>query len=337
MTRDPVGSVYVIGSASELLERYIEKHGLDVPALREQLAPMRGAASMSIQTWWDLLNQIQAANPVSGLGLDIGRCVEPHHLGVLGYLVTYCDTIEQALMRFSRFQSLLHNLVPSIVVTDEHTLTLFFDAKPIQSTQLADEVVFAGLLSFIRTWVADPDFSPVSMQFRYPKPQDVTPYRNFFNCEVTFGNSRTKISFSLDQARKVIRNQDSHLLDILEQQAQALMLANTRQDEWVARVQEHIASMLQQASPRLQDIATCMRLSERTLQRHLHDRQLRFKDLLSDVRFELAKKYLKDRRLSLTEISLLLGYAEQSVFTRSFKSWSNQTPLTYRNTFKSPQ
>lgn len=52
--------------------------------------------------------------------------------------------------------------------------------------------------------------------------------------------------------------------------------------------------------------------------------------VLGDVRFKLARMYLADSRLSSAEIALLLGYSEQSAFTRAFRTWSGSTPLDYR-------
>ena len=73
-----------------------------------------------------------------------------------------------------------------------------------------------------------------------------------------------------------------------------------------------------------------MGLSERTLYRALQERDLRYKQVLNSLRFELAKDYLRDAQLSLPEIALLLGYAEQSVFSRAFKEWAGESPMRWR-------
>jgi AraC-like DNA-binding protein len=47
----------------------------------------------------------------------------------------------------------------------------------------------------------------------------------------------------------------------------------------------------------------------------------------------LAQQYLTDENLSLHEISLLLGYSEQSAFQRAFKQWTRQTPQQWRSDY----
>jgi len=68
----------------------------------------------------------------------------------------------------------------------------------------------------------------------------------------------------------------------------------------------------------------------RTLQLHLRDENTTYQHLLDDVRKTLAKQHLREPYLSTTDIAYLLGFAEPSVFFRSFKKWTGQTPGAYR-------
>ena len=52
--------------------------------------------------------------------------------------------------------------------------------------------------------------------------------------------------------------------------------------------------------------------------------------LLDDTRRHLAEAHLKEGRLDLAEIALLLGYSEQSAFTRAFRAWTGQPPAQWR-------
>jgi len=52
--------------------------------------------------------------------------------------------------------------------------------------------------------------------------------------------------------------------------------------------------------------------------------------LLDDLRQQLAKQYLADPGLLLSDVALLLGFSEQSAFNRAFRRWSGETPLSAR-------
>ncbi len=55
-----------------------------------------------------------------------------------------------------------------------------------------------------------------------------------------------------------------------------------------------------------------------------------FRKLLTEVRQELAEQYVADPTISITEISYLLGFSDISSFSRAFKRWAGESPVTYR-------
>jgi len=66
------------------------------------------------------------------------------------------------------------------------------------------------------------------------------------------------------------------------------------------------------------------------LQRQLADYQYSYQVLLDAVREQLGCRYLKEGGLTFVEIAMLLGYSEQSAFSRAFKNWTGKTPRQYR-------
>ncbi|HCB38720.1 MAG TPA: AraC family transcriptional regulator, partial [Gammaproteobacteria bacterium] len=44
----------------------------------------------------------------------------------------------------------------------------------------------------------------------------------------------------------------------------------------------------------------------------------------------LARHYLNDPNMSLVDVAFLLGFSEQSPFTKAFKRWTGETPGEYR-------
>jgi AraC-like DNA-binding protein len=52
--------------------------------------------------------------------------------------------------------------------------------------------------------------------------------------------------------------------------------------------------------------------------------------VLGDLRKALAKRYLREGPLPVSEIAWLLGYREVSSFTYAFAGWTGQTPREFR-------
>lgn len=78
-------------------------------------------------------------------------------------------------------------------------------------------------------------------------------------------------------------------------------------------------------------IGKALGINERTLQRRLKEQGTTFYALFNEVRLELVKKYTKDRSLSLSDISDLLGYSNMSSFSRAYKELTGLPPSSLRS------
>ena len=83
--------------------------------------------------------------------------------------------------------------------------------------------------------------------------------------------------------------------------------------------------------PTIEQAAEQLNLSTRTLRRRLKEEGCSFRELLNEVRFQMARDYLTETRLPLSEISWLLGYTEPGNFSHAFNRWCGLTPRAYRN------
>jgi AraC-like DNA-binding protein len=66
------------------------------------------------------------------------------------------------------------------------------------------------------------------------------------------------------------------------------------------------------------------------LSRKLGEEGTSFAEILDQFRAALAKRYLGDESLPVSEIAWLLGYGEVSSLTHAFKRWTGMTPRRFR-------
>jgi AraC-like DNA-binding protein len=81
---------------------------------------------------------------------------------------------------------------------------------------------------------------------------------------------------------------------------------------------------------KLGEIAQRLGVSERTLMRLLASEQCTFSGILDALRLDLAKSYLREENLLMSEVAWLLGFAEVSAFFHAFKRWTGKTPRHLR-------
>jgi AraC-like DNA-binding protein len=117
----------------------------------------------------------------------------------------------------------------------------------------------------------------------------------------------------------------------MERQADALLHERPTTDTPEALVRRALGRLLPEGEPSVTRVAAAIHTSPRTLRRRLEARGFTFRALLEDARKRLAVRYLREPQLSLAEIAHLLGYSEQSAFTRAFRYWMNTTPKRWRS------
>ena len=96
-------------------------------------------------------------------------------------------------------------------------------------------------------------------------------------------------------------------------------------------VRRSISLLLPSGAATLDNVATNLGLTTRSLQRSLEKEGQVFAGLLNETRRELARRYLTGSSRSITTISDLTGYASSSAFTRWFSGEFGISPQSWRS------
>jgi AraC-like DNA-binding protein len=109
------------------------------------------------------------------------------------------------------------------------------------------------------------------------------------------------------------------------------LMENYRQETNIANeTRALICELLPTAQQDMDSVVQRMGMSGYQLSRRLQGAGYRFPDLVEEVRQDLAGHYLASADLALTDIAFLLGFSEQSAFTRAFRRWTGETPAQVR-------
>jgi AraC-like DNA-binding protein len=72
-------------------------------------------------------------------------------------------------------------------------------------------------------------------------------------------------------------------------------------------------------------------MSVATLRRRLDDEGTSHTEILDEVRHELARVYLRDPHLAISEVAFMLGFAHVAAFYKAFRRWTGGgTPASFR-------
>ena len=116
----------------------------------------------------------------------------------------------------------------------------------------------------------------------------------------------------------------------LNDQVMTDYLAALDKNNQISQIREIIINNMPSGNVTVEQVAGELGMNGRKLQRLLQDRETTFLSLLNDTRMDLAKEFIRDKHMDLTEVAFLLGFAELSTFSRSFKRWTGKSPLQFR-------
>lgn len=254
---------------------------------------------------------------------------------VVDYLARESRTLGQAWERMVRYSRIVVDSVDVALRVDGDTATLG-GVFPLEKLGLPVSVVRQGVELWTASFVSLPRLvteEPWKLRevcFSYERPADTSAAEEFFDAPLRFGTGRTQIVVDASVLDVAVNRSDTQLARILERHCDELMAKLPDQESLLARVHRAIAASLASGDPGLGAVADQLGTTARTLQRRLSDAGTSHKQLLDDMRRDLALRYLKDPNLAVSEAALLLGYSETSAFHRAFKRWTGQSPSDFR-------
>lgn len=325
-----LNDLFISHDAIGILNAFLREEAITLPEFQGQLDVLAKRASISYEIWWGLLDQLNALLQQPALGTRIGAKVTPKQSGILGYLTQTSASMLEALHCFERFQRLIYEGNKAQMQWLGDTCALTWDVSHGHSTQISDEVVFASLLSVMRYCLQDPAVKLRSVAFSGAPMGPMGVYEQYYGCEVLFNQPNLGMSVDSEYLLKPFDSSDPGLHGLLLEQAAHKLPTEPVERSFVEELHQATVRALHEGQPTAANIAKRLHMSSRTLHRRLDALGYVFRDFLKNIRKELVKEYLTDNQLSLSEIALLLGYSEQSAFSRAFVGWYGMTPSEFK-------
>lgn len=176
----------------------------------------------------------------------------------------------------------------------------------------------------------------VEVRFAFPAPADDREHARLFGVRPRFGAADAALVFARRDWDAPTRMHDPGLFALLDQHARGLADGAAGPDGLAARVRAAIAADLPGREPTLAAAARRLGTTGRTLQRRLAAAETRFARLVDDVRRERAEAFLRSCDVAVAEVSWLVGFSEQSAFTRAFRRWTGRSPTEFRRAATRP-
>ena len=313
----------VIESYNKDPEPYFRKAHIDPRLINDPRARFSLTAMDNI--YQELYQQVD--DPC--MGLKLASVWHPSHMASLGYAWLASSTLYTALNRLSRYVRIINDAITVSLeeVGDNLVITITSDDREIPAHYQADSSS-AIVITMCRVNYGE-ELNPTLVRFKHSSSPCSGEYFGFFRCPVEFGAKQNQIILPLDVVNKRLTSASPQLAQINDQ-VMINYLAELDKEDIIQQVKAAIIGQLPSGNVNEETVSEAIYSSKRSLQRRLNEKGTTFKTILTEVRQDLALKYIHDRKLTLTEISFMLGFSEMSSFSRAFKRWTGESPKEFR-------
>lgn len=232
----------------------------------------------------------------------------------------------ECLVRFQRSQVVGAEIA---LLVDQNKAVISYEIHD-GSARAIDQIesgVLAAICNIMRT-LCGAKWKPVEVRFTHRKPASTEPFSQFFKCPVVFSAEQSALVFSSNWLAWPLDKHDADLLKLLRKQLEAY--APQYADDFARHVRSLLRMAILSGNARTEKLAKQLSMHVRTMNRRLLAAGTSFRKLLDETRFELARRMLKNSRLTVCQIADSLGYADSRAFTRAFRRWSGVSPGQWR-------
>lgn len=270
-----------------------------------------------------------------GYGLKLGASHDVRDNGLLGFIAANSATLKDALANIERYFHVTNEGTDAnLELAGPIGILRFRDADPAlrrlrQNSERVSALFVRGAQELTRAQA-----TPVRVEFIHERPNLPIDYERILGCPVQFRCQWDAVLFSEETLRLPVIGADNRLLRTLEEACRRIIGPPPEKHDLVHSVRQYVVEQLAKGVPAFDDVARHFHMSSKTLERRLSERDVGYRELVDEIRSELAKHYLAHTTLRLHQIAYALGFSEPGPLVRAFKRWTGQTPIQYRTSHR---
>ena len=330
MLNKPTVLAMTVAPLKEALQLYgldfavlARRAGLD-PGLLTQ--PNARYPTAPLQKLWEIAAE-ESADPV--FGFRVGSLLRPGTFHALGLGIVSSTSVLAALNRIQRYSSIVSTNGRLVLLQQDGLVGLETraDQMAVMPTIHCVDALVVGLCRILEQ-CAGPSAMPARVVFMRPRMAPAEAYREILGCPVDFDGPHIAIWFDAAAAAQPVHSGNAELAAEADKLS-ARYIDELAPDSTAARVRTLLLKAMPSGEFGRDAIARSLNQSASTLQRRLRDEGATYQELLDATRHEMALEYLRQGGHSLVDVAFLLGFTDQSNFTRAFRRWTGKTPREY--------
>jgi AraC-like DNA-binding protein len=265
------------------------------------------------------------------LGFHLGCDYDLREIGLLYYVWNSSELLGDAFRRAERYSSVVNEAV-CLRVCQGKELGLTFTYVGVNRLSDRHQIEFwvTSLVRICRQ-LTNRHLLPSCVRLVHRRNGGAIPLKKFLGCDVEFGAATDEVAFPETVKQLPVVCADPYLNKLLIKYCDEAR-SHREAGHLTCRVavENAIVPLLPHGKAGVGEIARQLGMSPRTLERRLRSEGLTFGGILSELRCDLAKRYLREEDMPISKIAWLLGYQDAGGLTHAFKRWTGKTPREAR-------
>ena len=265
------------------------------------------------------------------LGFRLAQDYDLREIGLFYYVLASSDILADALHRAERYSAIVNEGISlQAHIGKETVIALSYIDIDRRSDRHQIEFWLISLVRLCRQ-LTNRRLVPSRVRVMHLRNQTPPEFRSYLGCEVEFGASSDEVVFPAAVKLMPIVSADPYLNQLLLKYCEEALAHRPANGATLrSNVENAITPLLPHGKANAGAVARQLGMSHRTLARRLAAEQLTFSEIQTELKTDLAKRYLRDGDLPISQIAWLLGYREVSAFTHAFKRWTGTAPRQSR-------
>ncbi len=270
---------------------------------------------------------------VDHFGFLVGKHQPPMQLGAVGLAMRNSPTLGAAIENGLRYHhSYSEGSKHDLNVNQGLASVRRWDRRsyPFGSTQM--RMLGIVLVFKVLKTLSGAAWRPGMVTYTFSEPEQSNQILSYFGCPVLFDQEFDSICFPDSDLSRPVAGSNSELLKLAKTQLDRSFSRKGLEQEISELAKQYIRSNMGTQRCTLEGCAQFLHINPRTLQRELDRRDRNFRQLHLNIRMDIARQYLSDSNRTLGDLAEILGYRNQSAFSRAFKLEHGVSPKQWRET-----
>jgi AraC-like DNA-binding protein len=259
------------------------------------------------------------------LALHLGEEVSPTILGMVGYLMQSSKNLHESFHIVIKYWDLISTMSKlsmheheGLVLINIETASVWRHQYPVDARQ-SSEFALSGAIKLFKM-LSGKKITPVRVEFAYSS-RSVAEYERIFQTAIHFGGKSNTLTFRKSDLLIPIISYDKSLIEFFARTLDQKIQSLNGRESFSAKVKQLLINDFKGQSASIEIAASKLNLTPRSLQRKLKDDGTSYRDIVNDLKKELAQTIMKRSDFRVGEVAEILGYSDSSAFRKAYKKW----------------